>query len=136
MFGKLVGFLYLANVIFLSAALNWTKKQYTENCTCAQNWQLQFMNKYFIIAILFNLFGFFSIFINKTWSVIFEKYLVPMMSVLTVGHVAVAFSYFFDLEKKDCDCAKGPQEKLMYYISFIQVIVVGGSLLMEIRASR
>ena len=132
MYSKLIGLLYLLNVIFLSAGIRWIKEQYSKDCTCAQDWRLRYMSAYLMIGVVFNIIGFSSLVLRRNWKIVFEKYLVPVMSLLTVAYVSMSLSYFVDLQKKDCDCSKGPQERFMYYISFIQVIVVGGSFLMRI----
>lgn len=62
---------------------------------------------------------------KRQWLVVFEKYVSPVMTVLPVVSASIILSYFVDLEKKNCECGKGPQEKFMYYISFGQVIVFG-----------
>ena len=132
MYGKLIGFLYLVNVLFLSAALKWIKDLHTTQCECGQDWRLRYMSSYLGLAILFNVFGFVALVMRRSWKSVFEKYLVPVMSVLTVGYVSMALSYFVDLQKKDCDCAKNEQEKFMYFIAFLQVIIVGGSVLLRV----
>ena len=125
MLNKLIGILFLFNIIFLSAALDWAKRQYTKNCKCAQNWRLKYMISYFIFSIFISLFSFIALFMKRQWLVVFEKYISPVMTVLPVVSASIILSYFVDLEKKDCDCGKGPQEKFMYYISVAQVIVFG-----------
>jgi hypothetical protein len=132
MYTKLIGFVYLVNVLFLSAALNWVKDLYRTDCGCGQDWRLKYMSSYLALGILFNVFGFVALVMRRSWKFVFEKYLVPVMGVLTVGYVSMALSYFVDLQKKDCDCAKNQQEKFMYFIAFLQVIIVGGSVLLRV----
>lgn len=132
MYSKLIGFLYLINVLFLTAAVKWIKDLYTTDCACGHDRRLKYMTTYLGLAILFNLFGFISLVMRRSWKAVFEKYLVPVMSVLTIGYVSMALSYFVDLQKKDCDCAKNQQEKFMYFIAFLQVLIVGGSVLLRV----
>jgi hypothetical protein len=132
MLSKLIGFLYLGNILFLSAALKWIKDLYTNDCACARDRRLRYMSMYIGLAILFNAFGFIAIVFRRSWRAVFEKYMVPVMSLLTIGYVSLSFSYFVDLQKKECDCAKDNQEKFMYFIAFLQLLIVGGSVLLRV----
>lgn len=132
MLSKLIGFLYLANILFLTAALKWIKDLYTNDCACGRDRRLKYMSTYLGLAILFNAFGFIAIVFRRSWRAVFEKYMVPVMSLLTIAYVSMSFSYFVDLQKKDCDCAKDNQEKFMYFISFLQLLIVGGSVLLRV----
>jgi hypothetical protein len=132
MLSKLIGFLYLANILFLTAALKWVKDLYTKGCECGQDRRLKYMSMYLGLAVLFNAFGFVAIVFRRSWRAVFEKYMAPVMSLLTIGYVSLSFSYFVDLQKKECDCAKDNQEKFMYFIAFLQLLIVGGSVLLRV----
>lgn len=132
MLSKLIGFFYLINILFLTAALQWVKNLYTTDCACGRDRRLKYMSMYLGLAILFNAFGFIAIVFRRNWRAVFEKYLVPVMGLLTIAYVSTSFSYFVDLQKRDCDCAKDKQEKFMYFISFLQLLIVGGSVLLRV----
>ena len=54
----------------------------------------------------------------------------PLMSLATVVYAGISLSYFVDLRKRECSCSAGPQARLMYIISFIQVVLIGTGLLL------
>ena len=85
------------------------------------------MKAFFITGLIGSLFVIAAIFKKSLWPPI-TKYWNPIMTLATILYAGIALSYFVDLQKKDCKCALGPQEKFMYIMSIIQVIFIGSSV--------
>jgi hypothetical protein len=114
----------LINIIFSSLALKWTVGLQTHNCKCAQEWRLQYMNAYFIMAIVGSLLTVSAVFKKELFPLL-AKYWVPLMTLATVLYGGIGLSYLVDLKKKKCECAKGAQMNFMYIMAIIQVIALG-----------
>lgn len=114
----------LINIIFYSLALKWTVGIRTHDCKCAQEWRLQYMSFYFIMAITGSLLTIAGVFKKQLFPLIF-KYWLPVMGVATVLYAGIGLSYLVDLYKKNCECAEGAQMKFMYIMAIIQVITTG-----------
>lgn len=114
----------LINIIFYSLALKWTVGLRTHDCKCAQEWRLQYMNAYFIMAIFGSLLTIAAVFRKQLFPLIF-KYWVPLMALATVLYGGIGLSYLVDLKKKKCECARGAQMNFMYVLAIIQVITIG-----------
>lgn len=128
MIGRLIALVYLFSIIFLSAALKWTVDKSRKGCECAQNWRLQYMKFYFSIVLLLNVILFIAVAVRpKVLLDVVNKYsklLLPVFAA-SIFSVSVSLSYFVDIEKSDCACAKGPQERIMYYTSIFKVVFLG-----------
>lgn len=126
---RVIGVLYLANVVFLSAALKWVIDKYKKGCTCAQNWRLRYLQYFFTFNIIFSTISFLMVAVRpKVFLQMYQsklKYLLPLSLVGSVVSASIALSYFVDLEKSDCVCAKDKQERFMYIMSIVQVIFAG-----------
>lgn len=116
----------LINIIFYSLALKWTVEMRTHDCKCAKEWRLQYMNAYFIMAIVGSLLSISAVFRKQLFPLIF-KYWLPLMGLASVLYGGIGLSYLVDLKKK-CECAKGAQMNFMYVMAIIQVILIGLSI--------
>ena len=114
----------LINIIFYSLALKWTVNLQVNQCKCAQEWRLKYMNAYFIMAIVGSLLTITALFKKQLIPLIF-KYWLPLMALATVLYGGIGLSYLVDLKKKNCECAKGAQMNFMYVLAIIQVITIG-----------
>lgn len=114
----------LINIIFYSLALKWTVEMRTHDCKCAKEWRLQYMNAYFIMAIVGSLLTISAVFRKQLFPFIF-KYWLPLMGLASVLYGGIGLSYLVDLKKKKCECAKGAQMNFMYVMAIIQVILIG-----------
>jgi hypothetical protein len=114
----------LINIIFYSLALKWTVGLQVNDCKCAKEWRLQYMNAYFVVAIFGSLLTIAAVFRKQLFPLIF-KYWVPVMALATVLYGGIGLSYLVDLKKKKCDCARGAQMNFMYVLAIIQVITIG-----------
>ena len=114
----------LINIIFYSLALKWTIGLQTHECKCAKEWRLQYMRAYYTMAIVGSLLTITAVFKKQLFPLLF-KYWIPVMMLATVMYAGIGLSYFVDLYKKKCDCARGPQMNFMYVMAIIQVIAIG-----------
>lgn len=117
----------LINIIFYSLALKWTVNLQVNQCKCAKEWRLQYMNAYFIMAIVGSLLSISAVFRKQLFTLIF-KYWLPLMGLASVLYGGIGLSYLVDLKKKKCECAKGAQMNFMYVMAIIQVILIGLSI--------
>lgn len=114
----------LINIIFYSLALKWTVGLQVNDCKCAKEWRLQYMNAYFVVAIFGSLLTIAAVFRKQLFPLIF-KYWVPVMALATVLYGGIGLSYLVDLKKRKCECAAGAQMNFMYVLAIIQVITIG-----------
>ncbi len=114
----------LVNIIFYSLALKWTTGLQVSDCKCAKEWRLQYMNAYFIMAIVGSLLTIVALFRKQLFPLLF-KYWVPLMTLASVLYAGIGLSYLVDLYKRKCKCAQGAQMRFMYVLAIIQVIVFG-----------
>lgn len=120
-------FVPFITILFYSAALKWISELHGKHCTCAEEWRLKYMKAFFITGLIGSVIVIVAIFKKSLWVPII-KYWNPFMTLVTVLYAGIALSYFVDLQKKDCKCALGTQEKFMYIMSIIQVIAIGSSV--------
>jgi len=117
------------NIIFMLAALRWINNLHKYGCKCAEEWRLKYIRTFLMISIGYTLFIFLSQLVFRGLDKIFFV-LGPLMSLATVVYAGISLSYFVDLRKRECSCSAGPQARLMYIISFIQVVLIGTGLLL------
>lgn len=118
----------LFNIIFMLAALRWINNLHKYNCTCAEEWRLKYIRIFLMISIVYTV-----LFLSQFVFHGIEKFMLvlgPLMSLATVVYSGISLSYFIDLRKRECMCSAGPQARLMYIMSFIQVVLVGMGLLL------
>jgi len=116
------------NIIFMLAALRWINSLHKYDCKCAEEWRLKYIRTFLMISIGYTLIYLSQFVFRKVEKVLFV--LGPLMSLATVVYAGISLSYFVDLRKRECMCSAGPQARLMYIISFIQVVLIGTGLLL------